>query len=501
MTPPVRSAAGERPTAGSGLRVIAARGTIVNGAFLMGVNALALLRGFLVAAFLSTTEYGVWGIVVVVVATLTVLKQVGIGEKYVQQDEADQEVAFQRAMTLELILAAILVTGGLALVPLMGLAFGTPEIIGPGLVALLALPAHSLQAPLWIFYRELDFVRQRKLQAIDPIVAFVVAIALLIAGAGYWSLIVGIVVGAWSGALIALRANPHRLRWDFHRPTLRSYASFSWPLFLPGLAVIVVGQGLVIVGEAELGLAGVGVIALTATISQYSDRADQAVTQTIYPTICAVKDRADLLYEAFIKSNRLALMWGAPFGLGLALFASDLVEFGLGDRWEAAVELLQAVGVAVAIRQIGFNWHAFYRAQGDTRPIGVAAVAGIVAFLVLALPALIAWGLTGLAVATILMELVSLAVRTAYLRRLFATFSLPRHALRALAPSLPAVGAVLGLRAAVGPAGGLGEALAVFALYVAVTALATAVLERSLVREILAYLRGRSLLERPVATP
>ena len=40
------------------------------------------------------------------------------------------------------------------------------------------------------------------------------------------------------------------------------------------------------------------------------------MTNTLYPAICAVRDRKDVLFEAFVKSNRLALMWALPFGFG-----------------------------------------------------------------------------------------------------------------------------------------------------------------------------------------
>lgn len=480
-----------RPAAGSGLRIRAARGTIVNAIFLTGVNTLALVRGFLVAAFLTTTEYGVWGVVLVVLATLQFLRQIGIGDKYIQQDEPDQQVAFRKAMTLELAIAGVGLLAGLALVPAMAAIFGTPEILAPALVALLVVPAYALQAPLWVFYRELDFVRQRKLQAVDPVLGFLIAVGLLIAGAGYWALIVGIVVGAWAGAFVSLRANPYGLGLAFDRETLRAYASFSWPLVLAGGAAVVVGQGLLVVGEATLGLAGVGIIALASVISQYSDRADQAITQTIYPTICAVKDRADLLYEAFVKSNRLALMWGAPFGFGLALFAEDLVQFAIGERWRPGIGLMQAIGVAVAVHQIGFNWDAFYRALNRTRPVGVAAGIAIVAFLGIALPLLAVEGLRGLAIATLLVEGVNFAVRMFYLRRIFPSFRFIRHAARALLPSVPAVALVAGLRLVLGEEATLAAALAMFGLYVLVTLAATAVLERRLLKEILAYLRRR----------
>jgi O-antigen/teichoic acid export membrane protein len=488
---------GGRPEAGSGLRIRAARGTIVNAVFFTAINSLALLRGFLVAAFLTTTEYGVWGVVLVVIYTLQFLRQVGIGEKYIQQDEADQERAFRKAMTLELLFAGIVLVVGIALVPALAAIFGEPKIIAPALVALLIVPAQALQAPLWIFYREMDFVRQRRLQVLDPVTGIVVAVALLVAGWNYWALIVGVVAGAWVGALVSLRASPYRLGWEFDRTTLRSYASFSWPLFFAGMSGIVVGQGLLIVGETELGLAGVGIIALASTISQYSDRADQAITQTIYPTICAVKDRADLLYEAFVKSNRLALMWGAPFGLGLALFAEDLVRFGIGERWRPGIGLMQAIGVAVAIHQIGFNWDAFYRARGDTKPVGLAAAIAIVAFVAVALPLLATDGLRGLALATLIVEGVNFAVRMVFLRRLFPSFRFLRHTARALLPSVPAVAVVVGLRAAFGDEGTLAAALAMLALYVVTTLAITALFERRLLREIAAYVRRRAPADAP----
>ena len=287
---------------------------------------------------------------------------------------------------------------------------------------------------------------------------------------------------------------PYKIRLAFDRETLRAYTSFSWPLLLAGGAAVVVGQGLLIVGQAKLGLAGVGIIALASVISQYADRADQAITQTIYPTICAVKDRTDLLYEAFVKSNRLALMWGAPFGFGLALFAEDLVQFAIGEQWRPGIGLMQAIGVAVAIHQIGFNWDAFYRALDRTKPVGVAAGIAIVAFLAIALPLLATEGLRGLALATLLVEGVNFSVRMFYLRRLFPTFRFIRHTARALLPSVPAVAVVIAVRLLLGEESTLAAALAVLALYVTVTIAATALVEHRLLREIVAYLRRRPAL-------
>ena len=50
-------------------------------------------------------------------------------------------------------------------------------------------------------------------------------------------------------------------------------------------------QGQVYAFDAHLGLAGAGFITLAVTLTRYVDRADQIVTATIYPAICAVTDR------------------------------------------------------------------------------------------------------------------------------------------------------------------------------------------------------------------
>jgi len=474
------------------LRAHTARGTIVNGAFLVGVNSLGLIRGFLVAGFLTAADYGVWGIVVIAFGTLSWLKEVGVSEKYVQQDEDDQELAFQRAFTVELVANALFVVAILVAVPIAVAVYGQHEIVWPALALCLVVPAYVLQTPVWIFYRRMDFYRQRMLQAVDPIVSFVVTVALAAAGAGYWAFLAGMLAGGWCNALIVWRASPYKLRWRWHAPTVRSYGSFSWPLFVMGASAIVVAQGTIITASHELDLAGVGAITLATTIALYVDRVDEVVTQTLYPAICAVADRADLLFETFVKSNRLALMWGVPFGVGVALFARDLVHFGIGERWAFAIDLIEWSALAATLHHIGFNWHAFFRARGETRPLAVAALVTVAAFAVAPIPLLVSHGLDGYGLGLVIVAAVQLVVRSVYLTRLFGAFDMARHIGRALAPSVLPTAAVLGWRALAAPHRTAWLALAEAGAYLALTAVFTLLFERDLLREVRGYLRRAS---------
>jgi O-antigen/teichoic acid export membrane protein len=251
---------------------------------------------------------------------------------------------------------------------------------------------------------------------------------------------------------------------------------------------VVLANSTVIAGNAHLGLAAVGAIALAGSVTAFTTRLDDLVSGTLYPAICAMQNRIELLRESFVKANRLALMWAMPFGFAVALFCADLVQFVLGEKWHAAVVLLQVTGVVAAINHIGFNWDDYFRARADTVPIAVASVAATITFLAVGLPLLFADGLRGLAIGIGAQALVHLVFRARYLGRLFEGFAFIPHAARAMLPTLPGVAVVLAARLLESGPRTAAMAAAELAAYLVITIIATWVLEGSLVRELLGYL-------------
>ena len=479
---------------GGAIRKHAARGTLINTGFMVALSFLGFIRGFVLAAFLTREDYGIWGVLVVSIGTVLWLKQVGIGDKFIQQDDEDQEAAFQRAWTLEVMSSVFFLLILAACLPLFAKAYGEPELILPGLVTIfLVLPSGMLKAPLWVAYRRMEFVKQRTIQAIDPIVGFVVAISLAIAGAGYWSMIVGLLVGGWTAAAVAVATSPYKLRFRYDKGTLREYWAFSWPIFITSGSSLVIAQSATFATEAHLGLAAVGAVALASSVTNLTHRLNGLVSGTIYPAVCAVKDRLDLLFETFVKTNRLALMWATPFGIALALFCGDLVSFGIGEKWRPAVELLQVYGVTAAIGHIGFNWDAYFRARGDTKPMAVTAVATMLAFLCVGIPLLFEMGLRGLALGVAAQSFTNLCFRAYYLQKLFHGFKFIRHAIRAITPTIPATALVVLLRVAEPwDKRTVWMALGELAVYVLATAVATWRLEKPLLREVRGYIAVRT---------
>ena len=303
-------------------------------------------------------------------------------------------------------------------------------------------------------------------------------------------------MGSSPGYVVAVAAalivSPYRLRLRFDRAVGVRYLRFSAPILLTVLATMLVAQGQILAIKLHDGLAAAGYITLAVTLTRYIDRADQIVTATIYPAICAIQGQARALHELYLKSNRATLMWVLPYAVGIVLFAPDLVHYVLGPSWDPAIVLLQGLAVVGAITQLGFNWFSFYRAHGNTRPPAVEAVAGTAAFLVLAPAGLLLDGFDGFVLARIVAALVAFAVRGVYIRRLLPEARYRDLIAPTLLPIVLATAAALALRLALwGGHRSLLQALAELAVFLGVYTVTAVRRERPLIDELLGAMRGR----------
>ena len=473
------------------LRRRTVRGAIVTGGFLVLIDGLVLVQGLIVTRLLGPSAIGLYGIVSTTVISLIALKRVGIDEAFVQQEQPDQEREFQYAFTLELGLSAAMALIILASAPLVALIYRDHQLLA--LMASLAyLPiAFALQAPLWVFFRRMDYARQRSLQAIQPLVSFAITVPLAAAtDLGVWSLIVGQVGGYLVAVAAALVVSPYRLAIRFDRPVARRYLLFSAPILLTVLATMLVAQGQILAIKLHDGLAAAGFITLAVTLTRYIDRADQIVTATIYPAICAIANQRRALEELYLKSNRATLIWVLPYAVGIVLFAPDLVTFVLGHSWTGAIVLLQGLAVVGAITQLGFNWFSFYRAHGDTRPPAIEAVVGAGAFFAFALVGLVLDGFDGFVAGRIAAALLALAVRGVFIRRMLPGVRYRDLVAPTLIPILLATGAAVAVRLALwGGHRSLLQALVELGLFATVYGVLVVRRERSLLTELLGAMR------------
>jgi len=472
------------------------RGVAINATFLLIVEAVALAQGLIVARLLGPEEVGLYGIVSITATTLIALKRVGIDEAFVQQDEQDQEQEFQRAFTLELGLALVFALLIAIAAPVVAAAYGEERLLWLTLAVAYLPIAFALQAPLWIFFRRMDFMRQRSLQAVVPLTTFAVTVPLVIAGVGVWSLVIGAFAGNLASAVLAIWVSPYRLGIRYDRNALKRYFAFSWPVFVVTICGLLMAQGQIFAFDLEGGLEATGFVALAVALTRYADRADTVISPAIYPAVCAVRDQAATLERLFTAAARASAIWSLAFGALFVLFAPDLVHFVLGDEWDGAVPLLQGLAASSALYYLGFSWIAFARGLNRPRPPALESVAALAVFGAVALPLLFASGTTAYVLAMVGSSLVVLAIRSYFVRRLLPGVAIGRLALRAAWPLAAAAAAAVALRLALwGGDRSAAQAAGELLVFAAVYGGATWASERDLIRDL------RQTAARPQGTP
>lgn len=288
----------------SELRRRLTRGALLTGGFVAAIDMLVIVQGLIVTRLLGPRSIGLYGAASSIAVALLALKRVGLDEAFVQQREADQEREFQCAFTLELALALALALAIAAISPLAALVYHDQRLLALT-ASLCYLPvAFALQAPVWVFFREMDYRRQRSLQAVQPLVTFAVMIPLVAAtGVGVWGIVIGTAAGHLASVAIARRHSPYRLALRYDRAVAGRYLRFSAPILLSLLATGVIAQGQVLALKLYGGLAAAGFITLAATLTRYIDRADQALTGAIYPAICAIQGQRRSLQSSSVSQT------------------------------------------------------------------------------------------------------------------------------------------------------------------------------------------------------
>ena len=471
---------------------LASRGAVVNVGFGAAVQVLLGIQGVIVPRLLGPEDMGLYAVAFGGVAVGMTLKELGIPKKLVQEREVDLHTSYAVAFTLEVLLAASFFLVVLGVAPLLAWAYGRPELwLLTSVLSFQLFSTAFLDLPASLPYRELDFVRRNGLLAVGPVATFVVTVPTALLGWGVWALVAGAAAGFVAASLVLLLAGPVRPRLAWDRALVRRYVRFGWPLWVAAVLGTAAGWGGVFAISSVIGLAGLGYFQVAQGWASRAVHVDHLLSDTIFPALCSIQGSTERMWRAFVVTNRLSMLWAAPVGLGLFLFAQPLVALLLGPAWSPAVLLVQAQGLGVVVTSIGFNWHVFFAARGETRPQLVVSVLGAAWIVLVVVPLLLLFAIPGAAAAVVVLAIGTNVVRQRYLRRLFDRFSLTGLVWREIGVALAAAAVIGGLRLAGWEVHDLPGLLAQGLVFGALCAVLALAVDRRLLADAVAALRER----------
>jgi PST family polysaccharide transporter len=337
------------------------------GSYVVG-RFLVLLSVAILAHLLSPSQFGLVAFALTVTALLDTISDVGVGQALVVAE--DDEHFRERATTawkVSVLLGLGLTLLTVAAAPLAARFFRTPELTP--LLAVLGLNFLLRGAGATHFaiaQKQIDFRTRTVAELADVVARGLTGVALALAGAGAWSLVIGYLAG--SAAMTTTL-------WSLvsFRPTLRGGLQHLGGLVrfgggLTTLAVlgavtanvdyIFVGR---VLGAADLGLYTLGFRLPELLIMNLAIVAGLV----LFPAFAAL--RPEGMTDAFLTSFRYTLIVSVPLTVGLSVLARPLTLTLFGEQWHGSVPVMQMLAVFAFAVTVGIPAGTVYKSLGRLR--------------------------------------------------------------------------------------------------------------------------------------
>ena len=330
----------------------------------VGGRLLVLVATAILARLLDPEDFGLVALGLVFMAVLETVKDLGLAQALVAQRPEDvyerADTVFVGTVVLGVALSAVVV----ALSPLAAYFFDEPELTKIMPVLGLTFAIRSLGSTHYaLAQKELRFRTRTIAELADVVSRGFAGIALALAGAGAWSLVIGYVVGVVALVIALWILIPWRPRLRVVRAHLRALLRFGGALTgVDVLSAVLSNADYVFVGKV-LGPAALGVYTLAFRLPELAIvNVANVAGDVLFPTFANVERRT--LAHTYTVAFRYMLIVCLPLAAGMALLSDPLVEVVFGSKWEEAVEPMQLLAIYAFAVTVGIPAGTAYKAIG-----------------------------------------------------------------------------------------------------------------------------------------
>lgn len=305
------------------------------------------------ARLLSPEDFGLQGMVLVVIGFIGLFRDAGLGMATVQRHEVTHEQT-STLFWINVTVGAILATLCAALAPLVVRFYHEPRLYWIVVVSGLAFLFSGLAAQHGaLLQRRMRFVTQAKIDVLSLTVGSATGIVMALLGCRYWSLVgmalASSIVGA-AGVLLAITWIPGAPRLN---SGIRSMLHFGGLATCNGFVVFLAWNAEKILlgrfwGADALGLYGRAFQLVTLPVQQLNT----AVTGVAFPALSRIQHDAGRLARSFLKGYSILISMTVPISISCALFPDEIVRLVLGAKWMEAApifRLLAPVALVFAV--------------------------------------------------------------------------------------------------------------------------------------------------------
>lgn len=376
------------------------------------MRTLSFFKTIILARILTPSQFGVYGIALIVLGFLEIMTETGVNVILVQEKETDKFI--NSAWFVSIVRGIIISLVIIICAPYIAVFFNSPDsILLLYAISIVPFIRGFINPSVVKFQKQLDFNKEFYYRsvvfALDSIAGVLFTVVLKNPIGIIYGLIAGAIIETLLSYLIVkpvprLSLNTEYIKLIFNRGKWITTSSILNYLF-HNTDKIIIGR---FMGSAPLGTYQLAYSVAILPITEIADVFSR-VTFPVYAKIALDKNR---LKKAFLKTFLVTIILTMPFGLLLLFFSNEIINFLLGEKWIKIAEFLPILAIFGMIRGISGSTSALFLAVKKQEYITMVTFVSFIGIVIPVIPMVINYGMVGAALSALIGSLIALPVMT-----------------------------------------------------------------------------------------
>jgi teichuronic acid exporter len=319
----------------------------------VGKNLLGFVISILLARWLEPSDYGLVGMVTVLIAIVSVFQDWGIGQAVIYfRDESEEHLATYFTVTTAtgLLLTILLFLSA----PIVASFYHETRLIA----IVRALSFTFLLGGLWavsqgLLTKHFQFRRLTLIESGCTLGSGIVAIIMAWNGYGVWSLVTNILLQTLSTTVLYCSIVRPRFTLHIDRMLLKKVIGWGMPLAGSGLLWRFYDNSDYLIIGKLLGAPALGGYTLAFRLAtMVNDKISSVVNRVSFPSFSAMQDDVDRVIQHWLSVTRKLAWLNFPILVVVALNIEDFISIFLGPKWQPAGPLVKYLCVVGALKTL-----------------------------------------------------------------------------------------------------------------------------------------------------
>ncbi|MFI2858316.1 MOP flippase family protein [Paenibacillus sp. JSM ZJ436] len=328
-----------------------------------------LLQLIMVSHLLSPKDYGLMGMIMVIVAAAVNLTDMGISNAIIHRQDVTRN-HLSSLYLLNLGMSALISLLIWLSAPYVAAFYEEPALINPirWMSLLCLIPAFGQQFEV-LCRKELEFDNISKIQIAAYVGGFIIALAGAYFGFGVYAL-----VGSYLGNALIKSVGLLFLGWrrwtprlHFARKDLKGYLRFGvYQMFSNLLQSLIYNLDYMIIGRM-FGAQTLGYYSFAFQLCNMPIQKLSPLINTVsLPIFAKMQMQQELLRNGYVKVMSYVSYLNAPIYMGILVTAPALVPFVFGEQWIPSVLIIQILSATLLVRTLTLPVQPLLQSKGRT---------------------------------------------------------------------------------------------------------------------------------------